>query len=79
MARQQIEKAKAEQRAATRKGNKEISTGAANAREGLRKKVKVGVEEKDATGIVNGKRKRLSEAGKGDKRVKMEDGVDEDQ
>lgn len=63
MARQQIEKQKAEARAATRKENKEKKGEAGTSREGLRDVKK---------GEVVGKRKR-GEAGR--KKVKVEDEV----
>jgi len=69
MARQQIEKQRAEQRAATRKENKEKKGDLAGGREGMRKKDKAG--EKDLG--ERGKRKRRSEGGRGEKRVKLEE------
>lgn len=70
MARQQIEKAKAEQRAATRKENKEKKAeNETGTRDGLRG---VGVSVKKEEG---GKRKRKGEAVGNGKRVKLEDEV----
>lgn len=72
MARQQIEKQKAEQRAATRKENKEKKGDAAGGREGMRKKTKGEDNE------VGAKRRRKSEGERGNKRVKL-DGDDPSQ
>ena len=76
MARQQIEKAKAEKRAATRKENKEKKgeVSAVGTKEGLRGKKKVD-EEKDEEKNVNGKRKRKSDVTANGKKAKVE--VDE--
>jgi len=76
MARQQIEKAKAEQRAATRKENKEKKGGETGGRDGLRGVVTSG----SGTAVVKkeegGKRKRKSEPGPGaaSKKIKLEEG-----
>ena len=76
MERQQIEKAKAEKRAAARKGTKEKHTTLAPTRESSRKKEKTGedraVEDEKAA---PGKRKRKSEVAKDAKRVKLEEEV----
>jgi len=71
MARQQIEKAKAEQRAATRKEKKEKKGDATGGREGMRRKPKA------EDGEVGSKRRRKSEAGRGEKRLKVEDGQED--
>lgn len=70
MARQQIEKAKAEKRAATRKENKEKKgeVGNVGAKEGLRGKKRAEDEEKNT----NGKRKRKSDVQTNGKKVKVE-------
>ena len=67
MARQQIEKQRAEQRAASRKENKGKKGDLTSGREGMRKKDKV--EEKE----VEGKRKRKSEGAGNEKGVKIEE------
>ena len=67
MARQQIEKQRAEQRAAVRKENKGKKGELIGGREGMRKKVKV--EEKE----VGGKRKRKSEGVRNEKMDKVDD------
>jgi ATP-dependent DNA helicase len=71
MARQQIEKAKAERKAATRRANKDKKGEQTATREGMRdKKRNEEAEEKGTTG----KRKRKSEIAKDDaKRVKTEE------
>lgn len=63
MARQQIDKAKADQRAQTRKANKEKKGAVAVVREGLRDKPTVGVEkqEEEEGAAVGAKRKRKVE------------------
>ena len=76
MARQQIEKRKAEQRAEVRKANKEKKGEQVPTRGGTRKKVK---EELEGDGDVEapveegGKRKRRGEGGPVEKRQKVED------
>ena len=68
MARQQIEKAKAEKRAATRRENKEKKGDfTSGTKEGLRGKRPV--EEEKA---VNGKRKRKSDVQANGKKAKLE-------
>nr|XP_019048526.1 helicase [Kwoniella bestiolae CBS 10118]OCF27456.1 helicase [Kwoniella bestiolae CBS 10118] len=79
MARQQIEKKKAEERAEVRKANKEkkAEEGQTSGRGGMRgKKVKVEENEKE-TPAVGGKRKRRSEGGREEKRAKVEEGDEE--
>lgn len=75
MARQQIEKAKAEKRAATRKENKDKKGEPSNTgtREGMREKKKGGEDKEEA--VVAGKRKRKSEPVKEDKRPKLDEEV----
>ena len=74
MERQQIEKARAEKRAATRKGNKDKQAVVAPTRESSRKKGKEDkAVEEDKT--VSGKRKRKSDAGRDGKKVKLEEEV----
>ncbi|WRT63465.1 uncharacterized protein IL334_000370 [Kwoniella shivajii] len=78
MERQQIEKQKAEQRAETRKANKEkkAEEGQTTTRGGTRRE-KVKVEEKNQEKEVNGnKRKRRSEGGRDGKRLKVEEEED---
>ena len=70
MARQQIAKQKAEQRAATRKENKGKKADHANTRGGLREHKKDQDEEPQPT---NGKRRRRGDAGRDEKRAKTED------
>ena len=78
MARQQIEKQKAEQRAATRKENKGKRSDAVGGRDGMRKKVKVETEG------VEGKRRSIDGTqqsrmdGDPDADVKIEEGLDGD-
>lgn len=75
MARQQIEKRKAEQRAETRKANKEKKAAGevAASRAGLRDKTAVVKEETDD--IAGVKRKRKGEATGTGKRAKVDDEV----
>ncbi|WWC85626.1 uncharacterized protein L201_000491 [Kwoniella dendrophila CBS 6074] len=78
MERQQIEKQKAEARAETRKANKEkrAEEGQQSTRGSTRDK-KAKVEQKDPE-PTNNKRKRRSEGGRGEKRVKVEEEDGED-
>ncbi|WVR03323.1 hypothetical protein IAU60_000314 [Kwoniella sp. DSM 27419] len=74
MERQQVEKRKAEQRAETRKANKEKRGDvSAVGRAGMREKKPTVKEETAATGA---KRRRRSEAGREEKKAKMENGDD---
>lgn len=72
MARQQIEKQKAEHRAAVRKENKEKKGESGPSREGLREH-EPKPEEKEEKGP---KRKRKIEAGRDEKKFKTENGED---
>ncbi|WVF66274.1 hypothetical protein IAT40_001014 [Kwoniella sp. CBS 6097] len=83
MERQQIEKRKAEQRAETRKANKEkqATAGPSTGRGGMRGKKEVKEEPEPepapvAAVATGSKRKRRSEGGPEEKRVKVEEGVD---
>ncbi|OCF33191.1 helicase [Kwoniella heveanensis BCC8398] len=77
MERQQIEKRKAEHRAEVRKANKEkqANAGPSTGRGGMRGKKEVKDEPAPAA-TTGSKRKRRSEGGGDDKRLKVEDGAD---
>jgi hypothetical protein len=74
MARQQIEKRKAEKRAETIKANKEKKVDAVGGREGMRDK-KPKVKEEEEMEAAGSKRKRRGQANGDSKKAKVEEEV----